>query len=130
MISGNGPICWEICKPGYSDYGLLCHRIEFVYFKRCFIINNVQTCRPCLNDYKDMGLHCKLDSNFYIKKSYSRGFGEPMVCDSEYEQDAGLCYDKCKNGFIGVGPVCWSTCDKTDYALDCGVICTSQNLFI
>ena len=124
---GVGPVCWQTCKPGFTDYGLLCHRSEFVYFKQCSIINNVQMCTPCLSNYLDLGLHCKLDSNVYIKKSYSRGIGQPMVCSAEYEQDAGLCYEKCKNGFIGVGPVCWSTCDSTDYALDCGVICTEND---
>ena len=125
--AGNGPVCWEICKIGFTDYGLLCYRSEFVYSKKCNKINNVQSCSPCLTDYKDLGLHCKLDSNVYIKKSYSRGIGEPMACSAEYEQDAGLCYEKCQPGDVGIGPVCWTTCNNTEYSFDCGVVCAQSD---
>ena len=107
--------------------GLLCYRSEFVYSKTCYFINKMKICLPCLSNYRDAGLQCKLESNIYIKKSYTRGVGEPMVCSSEYEHNSGLCYDPCKNGFVGVGPVCWSQCDNTDYTLDCGVICTEND---
>ena len=84
--------------------------------------------KPCLNDYKDMGMHCKLDSNFYIKKSYSRGFGEPLSCDSEYEQDAGLCYKKCNFGYVGAGPLCWINCENVDdNPFECGITCTAND---
>ena len=29
------------------------------------------------------------------------------ACAENQDMDAGLCYDKCKNGYKGVGPVCW-----------------------
>jgi len=32
----------------------------------------------------------------------------PNSCRDGQEKDAGLCYDKCKAGFHGVGPVCWA----------------------
>lgn len=35
--------------------------------------------------------------------------------------DAGLCYDKCKPGFRGIGPVCWERC-KPGYSDD-GLFC-------
>src|SRR6476620_11590303 len=30
----------------------------------------------------------------------------PLCADGQ-EYDAGLCYPKCKDGYNGVGPVCW-----------------------
>jgi hypothetical protein len=34
-------------------------------------------------------------------------FGDD-TCKPGEENDAGLCYPKCKNGYRGVGPVCWA----------------------
>jgi hypothetical protein len=34
-------------------------------------------------------------------------FGED-TCKPGFENDAGLCYPKCRNGYRGVGPVCWA----------------------
>ncbi len=41
------------------------------------------------------------------KISYGRGVGVPLVCASNEDLDAGLCYDRCQEGYDGVGPVCW-----------------------
>lgn len=41
------------------------------------------------------------------KISYGRGAGVPLVCASNEDLDAGLCYDRCQGGYDGVGPVCW-----------------------
>lgn len=32
----------------------------------------------------------------------------PNTCPRNKDLDAGLCYDKCKPGYHGVGPVCWA----------------------
>jgi hypothetical protein len=32
----------------------------------------------------------------------------PNSCPDGKEKDAGLCYEKCKYGYRGVGPVCWA----------------------
>jgi hypothetical protein len=34
-------------------------------------------------------------------------FGED-TCKPGHENDAGLCYPKCRAGYRGVGPVCWA----------------------
>lgn len=38
-------------------------------------------------------------------------FGYPLfgfyACAQGQENDGGLCYNKCKHGYNGVGPVCW-----------------------
>src|SRR5438477_566569 len=47
------------------------------------------------------------DKEFCWKDSYGRGVGTiPSGCGAK-ENQAGLCYDKCKTGFNAVGPVCW-----------------------
>ncbi len=50
----------------------------------------------------------KAAEDFYWKDTYGRGVGTipPEVCGTK-ENDAGLCYDKCKSGYHGIGPVCW-----------------------
>jgi hypothetical protein len=39
--------------------------------------------------------------------AYGRGVGTPLTCSSDQEYDAGLCYTPCRDGYNGVGPVCW-----------------------
>jgi len=53
----------------------------------------------------------------------SRPLANPtvLVCPSNTDSNAGLCYPKCKAGYKGVGPVCWSTC-PTGYRDD-GAYC-------
>ncbi len=43
------------------------------------------------------------------KDSYGRGVGTiPTVCsDGGGVNDAGLCYEPCREGYKGIGPVCW-----------------------
>lgn len=49
--------------------------------------------------------------------------GKPSIrtgCgSSDQVNDAGLCYPSCKDGYHGVGPVCWST--VPDGWVDCGL---------
>ena len=49
------------------------------------------------------------------RDSYGRGVGVPVsACPEGQEKDAGLCYRTCedigKEGWKGVGPVCWQRC--------------------
>lgn len=41
------------------------------------------------------------------KVPYGRGVGIPLTCSPDEEYDAGLCYEPCREGYNGVGPVCW-----------------------
>ena len=42
------------------------------------------------------------------KQAYGRGVGRVIsTCPSDKEKDGALCFNKCKDGFSGVGPVCW-----------------------
>ena len=43
------------------------------------------------------------------KNAIGRGVGHPIhACPAGLENDASLCYVPCKEGYTGVGPVCWS----------------------
>lgn len=62
----------------------------------------------CPPTYHDDGATCRQD-NILAKDSYGRGVGVvPTACEGEL--DAGLCYEPCRDGFDGVGPVCWRRC--------------------
>mmetsp|Transcript_32264 Transcript_32264/g.31557 ORF Transcript_32264/g.31557 Transcript_32264/m.31557 type:complete len:126 (+) Transcript_32264:423-800(+) len=66
----------------------------------------------------DIGVSCQ-------KHSYGRTAGVPLTCTTEQEYDAGLCYTPCKEGYDGVGPVCWQECPDRKY--ECGVLCVNQD---
>ncbi len=59
--------------------------------------------------------------DYCYKDSYGRGVGTiPNDCGAK-ENDAGLCYGKCKATYYGVGPVCWQSC-PSGY-VDTGALC-------
>jgi hypothetical protein len=49
---------------------------------------------------------------FCYRRSYGRGIGHPLnACPANApDQSGSLCYPKCRDGYIGVGPVCWQDC--------------------
>ena len=56
-------------------------------------------------------------------KTYGRGIGHPLsACPAGKEKQALMCYDKCKEGYTGVGPMCWQDCPK-DYKYILGPFC-------
>jgi hypothetical protein len=62
--------------------------------------------KPCPEGMRDDGISCWADS-------YGRGAGKAMKlkngkfrCDGGKEKDDGLCYNPCKDGYNGVGPMC------------------------
>ena len=60
------------------------------------------------------------------KTSYGRGVGHVRsYCPPGKENDAGLCYPKCEEGYYGVGPVCWQYCP--DNHTDIGLFCWKPN---
>ena len=96
---GVGPVCWEKCKDSYSDRGVICWIDAHIYGNGCS--------RNCREGYKNDGCTCRRDVHSYVKKSYGRTAGKPMICQSDEEQNGGLCYPFCRNEHYGVGPVCW-----------------------
>lgn len=52
------------------------------------------------------------DRQICWKNTQNRGVGKIPICADNHEKDAGLCYNLCKPGFKGVGPVCWKACPE------------------
>lgn len=46
------------------------------------------------------------------RRTYGRGVGRPLHTCPEHapEQDGLICYPPCRDGYNGVGPVCWEEC--------------------
>lgn len=84
-------ICYSPCDEGDKGIAFLCYK-------------------PCPTGHIDDGLLCRLKGSIVTKKSYGRGAGKVPGCSSSQEKNAGLCYNKCKSGYKGVGPVCWQYC--------------------
>lgn len=93
----NGAIVYPKCRSGFHAVG-------------CCV------CSPdCPRGTTDIGVSCQKDS-------YGRGVGDAMSCSSGLVKDAGLCYEQCRPGTTGVGPVCWAGCNA-QYPVNCGASC-------
>ena len=75
--------CYEYCPSGYDTIGFLCSA-------NCQSLGFEGGVAPSCTQ------HVKL----------SPGMTKAQ-CAPGYEEDAGLCYKQCPEGFDGVGPVCW-----------------------
>lgn len=49
---------------------------------------------------------------YCYRQSFTRGAGEfPNAgCRADQELNGALCYPKCREGYVGRGPVCWTPC--------------------
>ena len=55
------------------------------------------------------------------KDTYARPVVSCKSNDKTQEQQAGLCYPLCKDGFYGSGVGCWSRCDASGFSNDCNL---------
>ena len=61
-------------------------------------------CSPdCPSGLIDSGATC-------TKNTIPRGVGTLPTCSANLEYDMGLCYQRAKAGYTGVGPVAWDNC--------------------
>jgi hypothetical protein len=112
---GIGPVCLQTCAPGFHDDGLTCREDGSIigadtsmcpWYDVCGL-TFAQGCSHCPAGYHDDGCTCRIDPQIYWKSSYGRGVGSIPSCKHGLENDAGLCYPPCDDGFHGVGPLCW-----------------------
>lgn len=101
-LQETGGLCYKPCISSHTPVG-----------NRCYA--------NCPTGYTDDGLFCRKDAHIFVKASYTRGPGVPMICATNQEGQGGLCYPKCQVGYSGAGPVCWQNC-KAGYA-DHGATC-------
>lgn len=50
-----------------------------------------------------------------------------MTCRDNEQNNGGLCYPACRQGYNGIGPVCWKYCSG-NYSFDCGAFCSSSEI--
>jgi hypothetical protein len=64
---------------------------------------------------------------FCYRRTYGRGAGYPLnACPANAPDKNGLlCYPKCRDGYIGVGPVCWQDCGHMKTV---GIFCVDSNV--
>ncbi len=84
----NDGLCYKGCPPGLSGSGPLCWAAT-----------------KCGPNHTDTGAFCN-------KNSYGRGVGKPLRFFVGPAKSSRACSatPKCKSGYKGVGPVCWTTC--------------------
>ena len=94
------------CRPGYVEEGSLCYKPCKSGYKgvvtRCY--------EKCPAGMVDDGLTCRAPIETKAKESYGRTAGKAMGCDATQDEDAGLCYNKCGSGYLGIGPNCYRDC--------------------
>jgi hypothetical protein len=118
---GVGPVCWEDCG-NMTAVGIFCvgsNAAESSYDDNNKSQVVKRLCSSCSNtSYK----------RIFIRKSYGRGFGVPMICSSQYEQNGALCYDYCDKKYYGIGPVCWQYCPLSQPVYCLGIGCTITSI--
>lgn len=82
-----GAIVYPKCRAGFSPFG-------------CCI------CRPNVPNCIGLGFNGGIDLS--CAKKIIIGTPYSASCPVDRENNAGLCYQKCKTGYNGVGPVCWA----------------------
>lgn len=94
-----GAIAYPTCKAGFANFG-----------------SNI--CSPvCPEGMTDIGISC-------AKRTATRATIAAQ-CGGGQVYDTGLCYNSCKGGYNGVGPVCWGTC-PADKPFACGAGCATN----
>lgn len=85
-----------------------CEKCGAFWYPKCQDGYKNDGCNLCAPhpDCKDLGMNGRVFSS--CAKKIEIGSADVGECDDGDEIDGGLCYKKCKDGFIGRGPVCWA----------------------
>ncbi len=154
-FAGIGPVCWGACPAGFSDVGAFCNKPpETNYARVPYTVAFGQACKDaaggvdcvwefaawyakCKPGYTGAPLKCyvaqacpvgfaETAANSCTKPSYGRSAGASMVCDAGKASDAGLCYERCRDNYDGLGPVCYGRCSG-QFPLECGGLCATDS---
>ena len=67
-------------------------------------------CSVCPSGFTNDGCTCRRDAHIFSKQSYYRGAGSPLQCSAALDEDAGLCYAHCANGYDSAATTCYGPC--------------------
>lgn len=120
------------CPSGFHNTGTACYRVwppksESLSHSHCpagMERKGAFCYSVCPSGYTNTGVSCYRGPDTVAKKTYTRGAGAPMQCTASQQEDAGLCYTPCKDGFHGIASICWQTCPAGKTA--CGAGCASS----
>lgn len=109
---GAGYVKRSICERNAGNWGTSeCDKYGLLFYPKCrsgYSAFGSNICRPNQPDCNALGLGGRFDLS--CAKRVFVGDPKPLVCSSEKENDAGLCYPTCRNEWTGEGPVCWQNC--------------------
>lgn len=139
--------CHSVCPSGFTDNGLICRSNAQTSYERAGYVS-LSACRSstggsceksgllyyprCKTGFSASG--CCICQSTATCSTYGMGgsfpdctknirIGEALagVCGGETpDEDAGLCYASCDNGYNGVGPVCWMAEPPFESWVECG----------
>ena len=105
-----GFMCEGSCPSGFRDDGAFCAKTKSEWYGPWYR-RRFRWTQSCPSGMSDWGATCK-------KNEYHRETA-PQSCPED--EEAGICYNECDDGFYGIAGVCWGECPTgTD---QCGVIC-------
>lgn len=127
-----GGVCWDSCRSGYTDTGTGCQLNESISYTtgthcthKTWGICDAYHSNGCRDGYKEVAGVCwNQKTTYYIKGTSPQKTALPS-CGGGKQKDAGLCYDACRPGTKGVGPVCWGSCSG-DRPYACGAGCAKD----
>jgi len=103
--SFNLDAAYDRCKADHAS----CEKWGQMYYPSCapgYYAAGCCICRPSDVNCEEHGLGGRVDLSCAKKVIV----GNPTLtsCAANLEEDAGLCYTQCRDGFNGHGPVCWA----------------------
>jgi hypothetical protein len=123
---GAGYVSRSICNRNAPKFGTSeCDKIGLLFYPRCrpgYSAFGTNICRPNPPNCNALGLGGRIDLS--CAKKVIVGDAKPFICSSGKENDAGLCYNGCRQGYGGIGPVCWQNCNPGTFS--CGAGCTKD----
>jgi len=110
--SGVGPACWENCRPGWTDIGGFCTIPVDIYYPCPWYdicgVTFAKNCKvACRKGYNEIACSCNRPAKTVMKQSYGRTAGISLGCTNTCVKDGGTCFEKCGDGYSGVGQMCW-----------------------
>jgi hypothetical protein len=110
--------CWKGCPKGFRDDGLFCAK-PAAYGRGGGSVMHPQGCPA---GYTDTGLLCTRCTGWFPWEWHCDTVTQDLACDAGEDENLGLCYTPCREGFHNVG-CCICSPDCPAGMEDIGVSC-------